>query len=310
MLTFLHLCAFPAFHNGDVKRMWRWWERSDPVRLAAVPGLIGEPSLNDPKKQESTVYLSVANESSSLPTRSSANCPRTLKDLLAMTGAAKEAQWGEQDESEASSTGVPALGSNFFEDDSDVSSELGEDQAEDVAEASGSKIPKRVYESYESYQRSLVEALAGSQKTLDQSEKEGVADGVFSRTVGPASDMLSPLVKICRQYDKWALNHQSPDLARDWKLGDFNVGAASSNDASQQSCVSLGVHVVDDALVSQGSLSKRGKRVCIGSGINCRTLFNMFLFNSKTLLLQSSPAIALFYRLRTKRDTKHRQVLT
>lgn len=258
--------------------MWRRWERSDPARFAAVPGLIGEPSLADPKKQESSGYMGVTDEGTSVSMVSTAECPRTLKDLLAMTGAAKEAEWGEQDESGASSTGFPALVNNFFEDDSEGSSDSGEEQSEEIAETPGSKNQKRMYDNYFSgYQRPLVEPLTRSQGTLDQTENEDVAaDGVFSPTVGSASEMLSPLVKVSHAYDQIALNNQSPELAAGWKLGDFNfdrvhfrvnAGGAHVRDVSrehhngfpEQSSAFRGDRDVADVAVSSRSLSKRGK---------------------------------------------------
>lgn len=176
-----------------------------------------------------------------------------------MTGAAKEAQWGEHDESDASSTGFPALGNNFFEDDDEGSSDSGDEQAEEVAEAS--KNQKRIHDNYFSgYQRSLIEPLANNRDSLDQTEAEVDADDVFSRTVEPASDMLSPLVKVSRDYDQLSLNYQSRDLATGWKLGDFNVLSRIKHKGfTEKQCSTQGVSVVDDAHNSPGVLSKRGK---------------------------------------------------
>lgn len=207
--------------------MWHWWERSDPTRLAAVPGLIGEPSLNDPKKAKSPPTSGVDGEGGALPHLASTNCPRTLKDLIKMTGAAKEAQWGEHDESDASSTGFPgALGGNFFEDDSDASSDSGDEPLDEVAEVTESKRQQKdMYGSYfDAHQRPVAQSSDASQGTSEQTSKEDDAvHGGFSPAGGPASDMLTPVVKVSHQYDRLALNSQSAELAMGWELGDFSV---------------------------------------------------------------------------------------
>jgi len=192
--------------------MWHWWERSDPTRLAAVPGLIGEPSLNDPKRPKSPVFIE--DESSGLPKLTS-NCPRTLKDLIDMMGAAKEAQWGDQDQSEHSSTGFPALGDNFFEDDSDASSDLGDEQSDELHDTHDLK--ERIGE-----QRVLVQPATHNQDSLDPIDKQGASDNIFSSTVGPSSDMLAPIVKVSHEYDRIALNNQSIEFAERWQLGDLH----------------------------------------------------------------------------------------
>ena len=216
-----------AFHNGNVQKMWHWWERSDPTRLAAIPGMIGEPSLNDSKLWRDYSVAGSVGVTRNSPTLTSTNCPRTLKDLVNMTNAAKEAQWGEHDESDASSTGFPALGGNFFEDDSDASSDSGDEPVEEGAEVSESKRPPKDF--FGSYFGTHQRPLPLPSDASHTSKREDAPTGVFSSTVGPASDMLTPQVKVSREFDRIALNRQSPDLALGWELGDLSVGSKNGH---------------------------------------------------------------------------------
>jgi len=213
--------------------------------------MIGEPSLNDPKKSNSLSILETGNVPNLTPT----NCPRTLKDLMKMTGAAKEAQWGEHDESDASSTGFPALGSNFFEEESDASSDSGDEPVDEGVEISETKRQQKdVYGSYFDHQRPVV-ALSSdaSQGTSDQTSKgEEAPTGVFSPAVGPASDMLTPQVKFSHEYDRIALNSQSAELAIGWELGDLKVKAQ------------YGSQPLDESQFPIESKTKRGKELRYG----------------------------------------------
>jgi hypothetical protein len=196
-----------CFSNGDVQKVWKWWEKTDPARSAAsaVPGIIGE-LLQADNREESRPFAK-------------RGCPRTLKDLKDMTVAAKEAQWGDQDESDASSTDFRVPGPSFFEDGSDGSSDSGDDEMDE----------KDMYESYfgES-QRPLLEASL----PLNRDSPNGHAtDKKASDPVGPSSDSLSPCVIVTRQYDKLALSNQSIDLAIGWKLGTiFGCGSGGVSD--------------------------------------------------------------------------------
>lgn len=188
------------FNNGGLRKMWKWWEKTDPVRSAAstAPGIIGE--------------LLRADEPES--SRVKRDCPRTLKDLIDMTSAAKEAQWGDQDESEVSSAGFHAPGPSFFEDASDASTDSGDEDLDD----------KDLYESYfGGSQRPLVEGSPASRETPETQTNDKKASDQF----GPASDALSPFVSVTRQYDKLALSNQSVELAKRWKLGKIAGGCSS-----------------------------------------------------------------------------------
>jgi hypothetical protein len=147
-----------------------------------------------------------------------------LKDLIEMTAAAKDAQWGERDESEASSAGFRALGDNFFEDDdSDASSASAEGQAaEELADGSEQKNQKRMYDDYfGGHRRPVAQPSSVSQASSDHLDKPGTEEE--SPAPGPASDLLAPIVHVSHEFVRLALNNQSVELAEGLKLGDLNA---------------------------------------------------------------------------------------
>jgi hypothetical protein len=203
-----------AFHNGAVKKMWHWWDRSDPSRLPPMPESIGEQQLNDSSE---LLYSAdnVGGNSSKSQKRWTASCPRTLKDLNDMVKAAKEAQWGEHHDSDHSSTGLPVLGENFFEDESDVSSDVGEDHSDDGVDMQDSSQAKKT-----DAQAPSNRVVSAAVELLDRSENV-----IFNQVTGLSSDMLTSVVKITHKFDRVALNNQKKEYAELWMIGNphFNL---------------------------------------------------------------------------------------
>jgi hypothetical protein len=191
-----------VFNNGGVKRMWNWWSKSDPTRTP-LAGLIGDPSLKDTFVQQTSSHFDVRNEKG---VWNSLNSPRTLKDLSSMTQAAKEAQWGNQVESEASSTEFPVLGNDFFDFDGDDDSNASSDSDEVDLDQSTIKIDGFTHSQYKS--------VLGHNESVGRSNEA---------TTSAASDMLTPFVKVSKEYNSLSLNNQSLELALGWKLGDFDL---------------------------------------------------------------------------------------
>jgi hypothetical protein len=183
--------------------MWEWYEKRDPSRTASVPGLIGEPSIQDLFLQTGKqIDSDTENATSGIRTSSS---PRTLNDLLSMTISAKEAQWGQQDESGALSTEFPVFGSDFFDDDSNASSDSGADHFED-------SIEKIDYDTQTKYK-----SMLSASETIENAKR------AFPLNSDVASEMLTPSVKVTKEYIKISLNNQCVELAKGWKLGDFDI---------------------------------------------------------------------------------------
>jgi hypothetical protein len=204
-----------TFHNGEVGKMWQWYQHTDANRLSAVPGLIGEPSLLAAGNSENQ-------DGAADQMTTSRQCPRSLQDLIDMTTAAKEAQWGEQEKySEGGSTaGVLAMGINFFEDDSDSSSDLPDDEFDDLGDAVDSKYSKGLYDSYFGDARRPGTDVG---ENSDHSERKSSDRRISSEVVGPSSDTLTPVVRVSHEFDRLALNNQNVDLARAWTLGELDT---------------------------------------------------------------------------------------
>lgn len=219
--SLFHSLIFPAsrlaFHNGAVKKMWHWWERSDPTRLPPMPDSIGEQPLSD----SSGPLYSVDNVGGSAKSQklSTANCPRTLKDLNDMVKTAKEAQWGEHNDSDHSSTGLPVLGENFFEDDSDMSSDVGEDHYDDGVDMQDASQTKKSGAHGPSNR-----VVSTAVELMDRSENV-----MFNQVAGVSSDMLTSVVKITHTFDRVALNNQKKEYAELWMIGDPHMNLKEKN---------------------------------------------------------------------------------
>jgi hypothetical protein len=189
------------FNNGEVRKMWRWWDKNAQTRLASsAPTLTRDTTAKIPRTDgvdPGPPQFAIA------VTR---DCPRTLQDLVDMVTAAKEAQWGDQDESDMSSADdFRLLTSKFFDDDdgSDGSTISIEDDTTDLSESH-----RDMYESY--FSDATRPLIAASPNPLGSSSDDNV---------GPSSYMLSPSVHLSRAYDDLAFNNQSDALAEGWKLG-------------------------------------------------------------------------------------------
>jgi hypothetical protein len=90
------------FHNGDVKKMWSWYQRADAIRLStgATSGVKGDAAFSDadsigqapnPPSSRRSHPLSPEVEGSTKQQQTVYKSgPRTLKELMNMTATAKE----------------------------------------------------------------------------------------------------------------------------------------------------------------------------------------------------------------------------
>jgi hypothetical protein len=88
------------FHNGEVRKMWNWYQRTDTIRHSGVPGGKSDATTSDPDNlrmvhntsgTRTTHPLSPQVEGS--PKQNAAvtsSLPRTLKELVNMITTAKE----------------------------------------------------------------------------------------------------------------------------------------------------------------------------------------------------------------------------
>lgn len=249
--------------------MWNWWERTIPTRLAGVPGMIGEPALIDSTMNVVTndVTDSQCILSSKLPL--SQQCPRTLKDLTDMIAAAKAAQWSEQ-ESDMSSEELLGTGDNFFDDDSSTSSNsIVDDSSQqqqpqqqnkiEVVDGEELKSTNQVFESHFSdHQQSQTVSSPSSPNPLSRvSSKINTNTNVKGAitAIGPTSDTLTPIVKVSHQYERLALNNQSIQLAKGWKLGFPFVDSWVPNSVG----VEKNMHEIDDRIFGKSTQIHRNE---------------------------------------------------
>jgi hypothetical protein len=84
------------FKNGEVKKMWDWYQRTDTIRLSGVPGGQIDPttaSSSDPGSLVSTTAgtsLGLASSTSEPLKHAVSSAPRSLKELVDMMTTAKE----------------------------------------------------------------------------------------------------------------------------------------------------------------------------------------------------------------------------
>ena len=141
--------------------------------------------INKGSKSQNNPDLALQSKKNAMST------PRTLSDLLKLVKASKKAQWGDDEETESDASSIFVSNSEDSFDDSQVDSDSYLGPVKDGA----------------------IEALSvstGNHNILDKSFHN--REKVFL-----SSETLAPVVEY-----KSILDAQSPDLARAWKLGDWN----------------------------------------------------------------------------------------
>lgn len=218
------------FNNGDVKKMWLWYDRASSSRLACIPSAINAPEKAfSGSGNPDNAGVNGNHNTADLKVLISRDCPRTMKDLMDMTAAAKEAQWGEVNESGAESDDQEqSAGDNFFEYMSTGSlSSDSDNEPADFSSMGGGK-GSRIYENYfGNYRRPVAEPSTGNSKISDEHEQQSLSSrGGSVQALGPSSDNLAPNVHVTHDFDKLALNSQSAQLAKDWELGQWQPDPA------------------------------------------------------------------------------------
>lgn len=88
-----------VFHNGEVKKMWHWYQRTDSVKLSSNSGGKTDPTtrereglrrVHNATGSGSTHPLSTREEETPNAQATPKSGPRTLKELFGMMAAAKE----------------------------------------------------------------------------------------------------------------------------------------------------------------------------------------------------------------------------
>ncbi len=209
-----------VFHNGDIRKVWSWWENKNSAKRSAFSGTVGHATVNsnsindrDQENPPTTVRMGPA-------------FPRSLKDLHEMTAAARDAQWGGTEDG-ASSAIAHLEGDSFFEHDSASSSDSGDEHNDDFMN-SDAKDSKDLYTQYFGEYQQPAFSLFEERTRLE--EENEVVEGALQD--GTPSDVLAPFVKITFEYDPLVLNRQSVVFAKDWKLGDISAKKKSGESQS------------------------------------------------------------------------------
>lgn len=217
------------FRNGEVKKMWNWYQRTDSIRLSSIPG--GQVDVaSDPQTLITNTKISI--DSGKRYQSTSSSGPRTLKELLDMVSAAKEAQWGEANDGSGAGDAMSVV-DNFFEDDSleSNSDDSGndndnEDEDEDLMEDTD-----EIYKRY--FGRRTWKGLSEIRTSLAQAQSIESTRSMLHRSIAPSSDMLQPVVTV----NVVVQENQSILLAKGWKLGrwkDNNLHSAADSDLNSE----------------------------------------------------------------------------
>lgn len=224
-----------CFNNGEVRKMWSWYEQSDPRRRGHASTGKGRAPLQQGFRSDSTVGDDNAEQGDSsvfnskpqdIPSSRRQECPRTLKDLQDMTDHARFSQW-RSDESSG--------GESSLDDQSDES--LDGSASGDDEEGDGDEARKRMYEKYFGGLQDNILSSPSARESKDRKDEfispprspprqkqTVVAANAKSNEgfVGPASDLV-PAVYITHDQDAVVYSGQSKELALGWMLGGWDT---------------------------------------------------------------------------------------
>ncbi|KAG7356776.1 zinc-ribbon C4HC2 type domain containing protein [Nitzschia inconspicua] len=207
------------FHNGQVKKMWNWYQKTDMIRLSNVPGSQVDTASASNAKMLMSKTTSESNEKLEMPNNSSG--PRSLKELKDMMAAAKEAEWGETNEASLTPDDGLSVLENFFEDESldsnssDSNDDETDDEDEDLPQPSD-EIYKR-YFGNRSWKGNQMQSSVASGKAM----ASAVQESRQRPSLGLSSEMLAPVVTVLR-CDREVMSGQRIDFAKRWKLGNWD----------------------------------------------------------------------------------------
>lgn len=213
-----------CFHNGEVKKMWSWYEQSDQKRRIQSPTIEGGPSpLQYSGIPGASVQSSASGDNLSVFTstrqelqHSRQECPRTLRDLEDMTDYARFSQWRRDESSESDSS---------TDDQSDESldeSASGDDEREADTAQKTSLVSLPPYVGKEVTNDSPSPSGTPSRQKLFSSSTRSNKLGPGRAFLGPTSDLV-PTVYITHEHEDLVFNGQNKELARGWMLGEWDI---------------------------------------------------------------------------------------
>eukprot|EP00934_Nitzschia_sp_Nitz4_P007756 Nitzschia sp. Nitz4//scaffold2_size372955//310412//314952//NITZ4_000461-RA/size372955-augustus-gene-0.391-mRNA-1//1//CDS//3329546892//7746//frame0 len=220
-----------VFNNGEVGKMWSWYQRMGTFR---EPGLsMGKVEVNSVHKGPDTGPVdSIPGQGDDvLGNVAPRGGPRTLKDLVNMTSAAKEAQWGGENASdESDSADSISDGDNFFEYESMASNSSDEDDDGLPAPPPADDMYKRYFGGSQFKKGTLEMSDPATSHSPSKTNQPAPPIRKIRNLPGPSSDMLAPVVSLVHKYDKDILSHQSIELAKGWELGPWFTESSELQD--------------------------------------------------------------------------------
>ena len=235
-----------CFRNGQVQKMWAWFQSTDPKRRNNNNNPSNIRSGNSNLQQENH------HQQQQPGVVAARTYPRTKKDLNDMNKAAKEAQWGETAQDSPSETSKNDESEESTIDDYDIFSSDGDDDElmdDDYDNFDGSQMSLMLDRDdenedkgdglYEKYFGSetpnpLEVKKKGSPSSQDRQrspagineEKHEILERREERTPsfeGPSSDLLAPVVCLNFGTSELAFDGQTIYLAEHLQLGDWNA---------------------------------------------------------------------------------------
>jgi hypothetical protein len=191
-----------CFNNGEINKMWSWYQKSE-------------------SRRKSSGLRSSADKSDGF-----SRYPRLKKDLDDMIKAAKDAQWGENDDD-------PVSEDNESEDSiDDLFEDLSSEEEGDAPTEMGQSDDMKIYETYFGGKQKPVtlpkstEESEDSHGNIELSVRDAVLEAEERRHQapsfdGPSSDVLTPIVLISYNTNRSVFNGQSVELAENLLLGDW-----------------------------------------------------------------------------------------
>lgn len=213
-----------CFHNGEVRKMWSWYEQSDQKRRIQSPAIKGGPSSlqysgapdANVQSRASGGNLSVFTSGRQELPHSRQECPRTLQDLEDMTDHARFSQWRSDESSE---------GGSSVDDQSDESLDESTSGDEEREIGTAQKMPlvsPPRYVGKEGTDDSLSSSGTPSRQKLVSSNMRSNESGPGRAFLGPTSDLVAT-VYITHEHKDLFFNGQNKELALCWMLGEWDT---------------------------------------------------------------------------------------
>lgn len=209
-----------SFHNGNVKKMWKWYTSDFQVQS---PSHLQHKSTEMVPNGSTVAFQDLEDEYSTSAegdlsaTNNNMKYPRSVWDLMKMNESAKVAQWGKErddDDTNESRQSISASDDDSSDSsDSEVSSDSGSDESFLGTSA------RSMYETYFGKLHDLAPPFEGPKKEDHGRDKKPPTRPRSESFVGPVTENLEPKVFVTGHLKELVMSGQCPELADLWILG-------------------------------------------------------------------------------------------